>query len=154
MQTFPVLEQYCNYMLAALGRSELTVKEYSYDIVCFCRFYKQDKMKVPADMEFEQIDVSDVDVKMLNKVTTDDILAFIIWLSRTRKQTNCSRARHIASLKSFFKYLHSKKRLIDSNPAYDIETPKIGIQRARLLHAYALSQLRNASFGTPWHQQQ
>ena len=105
MQTFPVLDQYCNYMLAALGRAELTVKEYSYDIVCFCRFYKQDKMMVPADTPFEEIDVSDVDIKLLNKVTTDDILAFIIWLSRTRKQTNSSRARHIASLKSFFKYL-------------------------------------------------
>lgn len=97
MQTFPVLEQYCNYMLAALGRAELTVKEYSYDIICFCRFYKQDKMMVPADTTFEEIDVSDVDVKLLNKVTTDDLLAFIIWLSRTRKQSNAARARHVAS---------------------------------------------------------
>ena len=136
-------------MLAALGRSELTVKEYSYDIVCFCRFYKQDKMKVPADMEFEQIDVSDVDVKMLNKVTTDDILAFIIWLSRTRKQTNCSRARHIASLKSFFKYLHSKKRLIDSNPAYDIETPKIGKRNPKYLTLEQSQKLLATAYASP-----
>ena len=30
LQTFPILDQYSNYMLAALGRSELTVKEYSF----------------------------------------------------------------------------------------------------------------------------
>jgi site-specific recombinase XerD len=106
-------------------------------------------MKVPADMEFEQIDVSDVDVKMLNKVTTDDILAFIIWLSRTRKQTNSSRARHIASLKSFFKYLHSKKRLIDSNPAYDIETPKIGKRNPKYLTLEQSQKLLETAYASP-----
>ena len=114
---------------------------------------------------------------MLNKVTTDDLLAFIIWLSRTRKQSNAARARHVASLKSFFKYLHSKKRLIDNNPAYDLETPKIGkrnpkyltleqsqklldyclhftegIECPRLLHAHALLELRHASFRAAWDQ--
>ena len=137
MQTFPVLDQYCNYMLAALGRSELTVKEYSYDIICFCRFYKQDRNLVSKDTVFEEIDVSDVDIKLLNKVTTDDLLAFIIWLSRTRKQSNAARARHVASLKSFFKYLHSKKRLIDSNPAYDLETPTLEQSQKLLTTAYA-----------------
>ena len=113
-------------MLAALGRSELTVKEYSYDIICFARFYMQDHGLVPADTPFEEIDVSHVGIDMLNKVTTDDLLAFIIWLSRNRKQSNAARARHVASLRSFFKYLYNKKHLIDQNPAYDLESPKIG----------------------------
>ena len=52
LQTFPILDQYSNYMLAALGRSELTVKEYSYDIICFARFYMQDHGLVPADTPF------------------------------------------------------------------------------------------------------
>ena len=106
-------------------------------------------MLVPGDMEFEQIDVSDVDIKMLNKVTTDDILAFIIWLSRTRKQTNSSRARHIASLKSFFKYLHAKKRLIDSNPAYDIETPKIGKRNPKYLTLEQSQKLLETAYASP-----
>ena len=124
--TFPLLENYCSYMLAALGRSELTVKEYRYDLILFARFLKMDRGLVPEGTPLEEIDISDVDVKMLNRVTTDDLLAFVIWLSRSRKQSNAARARHIASLKSFFKYLHSKRRVIDHNPAYDIETPKIG----------------------------
>ena len=124
--TFPLLENYCSYMLAALGRSELTVKEYKYDLILFARFLKLDRGLVPEDTPLEEIDISDIDVKMLNAVTTDDLLAFVIWLSRFKKQSNAARARHIASLRSFFKYLHSKKRLIDNNPAYDLETPKIG----------------------------
>ena len=109
--TFPLLENYCSYMLAALGRSELTVKEYRYDLILFARFLKMDRGLVPEGTPLEEIDISDIDVKMLNRVTTDDLLAFVIWLSRSRKQSNSARARHIASLKSFFKYLHSK-----SNP--------------------------------------
>lgn len=149
MQTFPVLDQYCNYMLAALGRSELTVKEYRYDIICFCRFYKQDKNLVSPDVVFEEIDVTDIDVPMLNKVTTDDLLAFIIWLSRTRKQSNAARARHVASLKSFFKYLHAKKRLIDNNPAYDLETPKIGKRNPKYLTLEQSQKLLQTAYESP-----
>lgn len=149
MQTFPVLDQYCNYMLAALGRSELTVKEYRYDIICFCRFYKQDKNMVSSDVVFEEIDVTDIDVPMLNKVTTDDLLAFIIWLSRTRKQSNAARARHVASLRSFFKYLHSKKRLIDKNPAYDLETPKIGKRNPKYLTLEQSQKLLQTAYESP-----
>lgn len=144
-----MLDQYNNYMLAALGRSELTVKEYAYDIICFCRFYKQDKLMVSPDTDFEEIDVSDVDIKLLNKVTTDDLLAFIIWLSRTRKQSNASRARHVASLKSFFKYLHSKKRLIDNNPAYDLETPKIGKRNPKYLTLEQSQKLLETAYASP-----
>ena len=133
LPTFPLLENYLSYMEAALGRSENTVKEYRYDLILFARFLKLDRGMVPNDTPLEEIDISDIDAKILNKVTTDDLLAFVIWLSRSRKQSNASRARHIASLKSFFKYLHSKKRLIDNNPAYDIETPKIGKRMPKYL---------------------
>lgn len=149
MQTFPVLDQYCNYMLAAQGRSEQTVKNYCYDLISFCRFYKQDKRLVPSDIPFEEIDVTDVDISFLNKVTTDDLLAFIIWLSRNRKQSNSSRARHVASLKSFFKYLHSKKRLIDNNPAYDLETPKIGKRLPKYLTLEQSQKLLETAYVSP-----
>ena len=89
--TFPLLENYCSYMIAALGRSELTVKEYKYDLILFARFMKLDRGKVPSDTPLEEIDISDIDVRFLNSVTTDDLLAFVIWLSRSRKQSNAAR---------------------------------------------------------------
>ena len=139
--TFPLLENYLSYMEAALGRSENTVKEYRYDLILFARFLKLDRGLVPSDTPLEEIDISDIDAKILNKVTTDDLLAFVIWLSRSRKQSNSARARHIASLKSFFKYLHSKKRLIENNPAYDIETPKIGKRNPKPAMLLKMSRL-------------
>ncbi|MCQ2472870.1 MAG: tyrosine recombinase XerC [Saccharofermentans sp.] len=147
--TFPLLENYCSYMIAALGRSELTVKEYKYDLILFARFLKLDRNKVPSDTPLEEIDISDIDVKFLNSVTTDDLLAFVIWLSRSRKQSNAARARHVASLRSFFKYLHSKKRLIDNNPAYDLETPKIGKRNPKYLTLEQSQNLLKVAYDSP-----
>lgn len=147
--TFEVLDQYRNYMLAVLGRSELTVKEYYYDIVNFFRFWKRDKGLVPKDTPLDDIDVSDITVKEINKVTSDDILVFLIYLGREKKQSNSTRARHIASLKSFFKYCHSKKHLIDENPAYDIETPKIGKRLPKYLTLEQSQKLLEAAYESP-----
>jgi len=149
METFPVLDNYCNYMLAVLGRSELTVKEYRYDLIAFFRFYKRDHKMVPQDTEFDEIDISDIDEKILKKITTDDILVFLIWLSRERNLTNASRARRISTLKSFFKYCHSKRHIIDSNPAYDIETPKIGKRNPKYLTLEQSTELLEQAYNSP-----
>ncbi|MBR6880559.1 MAG: tyrosine recombinase XerC [Clostridiales bacterium] len=147
--TFEILDQYSNYMLAVLGRSELTVMEYKYDIICFFRFWKRDRRKVPKDTPIEEIDVSDITVKDINSVTTDDLLVFLIWLGRERKLSNSSRARRIASLKSFFKYCHSKKHLTDSNPAYDLETPKQAKRNPKYLTLDQSTELLKVAYASP-----
>ncbi len=149
MMTFEVLDQYKNYMLAVLGRSELTVKEYTYDIVNFFRYWKRDKGLVPKDAPIDEIDISDITPKQINKVTSDDLLVFLIYLGREKKQSNATRARHIASLKSFFKYCHSKKHLIDENPAYDIETPKIGKRLPKYLTLDQSQKLLETAYEAP-----
>lgn len=147
--TFPILDQYCNYMLAVLGRAELTVTEYKYDMICFFRFWKTDKKRVSTDTPFDEILIDDITQKDLNSITTDDLLVFLIWLNRERKLSNSSRARRIASLKSFFKYCHSKKHLIDNNPAYDLETPKIGKRNPKYLTLDQSTTLLQTAFDSP-----
>jgi site-specific recombinase XerD len=136
-------------MLAVLGRSELTVKEYTYDIVNFFRYWKRDKGLAPKDSPIDEIDISDITAKEINRVTSDDLLVFLIYLGREKKQSNATRARHIASLKSFFKYCHSKKHLIDENPAYDIETPKIGKRLPKYLTLDQSQKLLEAAYESP-----
>lgn len=148
-QSFPILDQYSNYMLAVLGRSELTVKEYKYDIANFFRYYKLDHRIVSKDTVFEEINVEDVDQKMVNKVTTDDLLVFLIHLNREKNYSNASRARTIAALKSFFKFCHSKKHLIDSNPAYDLETPKVGKRNPKYLTLDQSTKLLETAYASP-----
>lgn len=148
-EVFPVLDQYSNYMLAVLGRAELTVTEYKYDIICFFRFWKRDHGKVPKDTPIEEIDITDITVKDIGRVSTDDLLVFLIWLNREKHLSNSSRARRIASLKSFFKYCHSKKHLIDSNPAYDLETPKIGKRNPKYLTLEQSTDLLKTAYDAP-----
>ena len=149
MISFPVLDQYANYMLAVLGRAELTVTEYKYDIVCFFRFWKRDHNLVSDEVPFDEIELDDIDEKAVNKVTTDDLMVFLIWLSRERKLSNSSRARRIASLKSFFKYCHSKKHIIDQNPAYDLETPKQGKRNPKYLTLEQSTELLKTAYDAP-----
>lgn len=146
---FPILDQYCNYMLAVLGRSELTVTEYKYDLICFFRFWKRDKRIVPKDTPIEEIDITDITEKEINKISTDDLLVFLIWLSRERKLSTSSRARRIATLKSFFKYCHSKKHIIDSNPAYDLESPKKPKRQPKYLTLEQSTELLSTAFDAP-----
>ena len=140
--TFPILEQYLRYMQAVQEKSPLTIKEYKYDLLLLFRFLKMDRGLVKLDDKtvFEDISISDIDEKFLNSITSDDLFAFMIYLSRERKASSATRARKVATLKSFFKYLFQKKRIIKDDPSYDLETPR----RAKRLPKYLnLEQSRN-----------
>lgn len=140
--TFPILEQYLRYMQAVQEKSPLTIKEYKYDLLLLFRFLKLDRGHVKLDDEtaFEDISISDIDEKFLNSISSDDLFAFMIFLSRERKASSATRARKVATMKSFFKYLFQKKRIIKDDPSYDLETPR----RAKRLPKYLnLEQSRN-----------
>lgn len=132
--SFPILEQYTRYMEAVQEKSPLTVKEYKYDLILLFRFLKFDRglVKLSDEFTFEDIPIDDVDAAFLNSITTDDIFAFMIYLSRTRHASSATRARKVATVKSFFKYLFQKKRIIKDDPSYDLETPR----RAKRLPKY------------------
>ncbi|MBR5058872.1 MAG: tyrosine recombinase XerC [Clostridiales bacterium] len=132
--TFPILEQYLRYMQAVQEKSPLTIKEYKYDLILLFRFLKQDLglVKITDDFKFEDIPINDIDEKFLNSITSDDLFAFMIFLSRQRKASSATRARKVATVKSFFKYLSQKKRIVKDDPSYDLETPR----RAKRLPKY------------------
>ena len=132
--TFPILEQYLRYMQAVQEKSPLTIKEYKYDLILLFRFLKIDRgiVKLTEEFTFEDIPINDIDAKFLNSITSDDLFAFMIFLSRQRKASSATRARKVATIKSFFKYLSQKKRIVKDDPSYDLETPR----RAKRLPKY------------------
>ena len=135
--TFPILDQYVNYMQAVKERSSLTMKEYRYDLVMFARFMKRDRGQVADDIPFNKTPISDIDAEFLGKITTDDLFVFMIYLSRERKASQATRARKAATPKSFFKYLFQKRKLILADPAYELDSPKIP---KRLPHYLSLDE--------------
>lgn len=120
-----ILEDFLNYTETIRGKSKNTAKEYSYDLKMFLRFLKIRYRIVRREIEFTEIDITDVDIDLIKKVTIQDLHAFISFVDKERDNSNYAKARKVASLRSFFKYLHSTVHLIDTNPAQGLESPKI-----------------------------
>lgn len=119
------LASFLIYIESIQGKSRNTSDEYFYDLRTFCRFLKIKSGKA-ENTDFDLIDISDVDLTYFKSVDLALIYEYMNFLNRDRQNTPRSRARKIASLRSFFKYLHSKAKLIDTNPITELETVKIG----------------------------
>lgn len=120
-----LLEDFLNYMLTIKGKSADTVKEYYYDLRMFLRFLKIRYKLVERQTEFDKIIISDIDVEFIKKITIQDLHAFISFVDKERFNKNYAKARKVASLKSFFRYLSSTLNLLTVNPAEGLESPKI-----------------------------
>lgn len=149
INSFPVLEEYENYMLAVLNRSDLTVKNYKGDIVIFFRYMKIDRRLVSKDADFQEIDISDIDVKFISSIKTNDIFAYLIWLSRDQGLNAASRSRKISSLRSFYKYCCVKKHLFEYNPTLELENPKKNKRSPKYLTLEESKALINAAYNAP-----
>lgn len=121
-----VLEDFLNYIEAIKGKSESTTQEYLLDLRTFFRYLKLRYKLVDKDIIFEEIDTSDINNDFLKNISLEDLHGFISYVGKERNNKNNTKARKVASLKSFFKYLHTKRKIIQENPALELETPKVG----------------------------
>ncbi|MDR7856201.1 tyrosine recombinase XerC [Tissierella sp.] len=119
-----ILEDYLNYMETIKGSSSNTVKEYLFDLRTFFRFIKLRYKLVKDASIFEEIDISDVNLELIKKLTIQDLHAYISYADKKRDNNNFTKSRKVASLRSFFEYLYLKVNLIEKNPAEALEFPK------------------------------
>lgn len=120
-----ILKDFINYMETIKGKSKNTSKEYYFDLRMFMRFLKQHRNLVQRNTAFDEIDISDVTIDHIKAVTLSELYSFMSYISRERDNNASSRARKVASIKSFFKYLTDKAKLMEYNPANELESPKI-----------------------------
>lgn len=119
-----ILEDYLNYMETIRGTSPNTVKEYYFDLRTFFRFIKKRYRIVDNEVAFNKIEIDDIDIDLIKKITIQDLHSFISYVDKERKNSNYTKSRKIASIRSFFAYLHSKVNMLDKNPADGLEFPK------------------------------
>lgn len=175
-----VLRDFLTYHETICGHSKATVDQYYLDLRMFLRFLKLERGLVPRAANLDEIPIHDIDVAFLRAVTLTEVYNFLAYLSRDRiKQSNAhepeyglsanSRARKIAAIRSFFKYLTMKAKLLEENPVQDLDSPKIpktlphyltldeskrllswwtGKTRSEIIVSCVFSQLRAAYFGT------
>ena len=120
-----LVREFASYKSVVQNSSEKTISEYLLDLRIFFRFLlARDKKINPESEEFEKIDISNIDLEYIRNVSTEDIYEFLMYADSIRGNMAAAKSRKLSSIKGFFKYLHTKRMMIDDNPAINIETPK------------------------------
>lgn len=123
---FPqVLREYAIHMAAIRGNSEKTVCEYLLDLRTFFRFYlSRKKGETLSVEELEKTDISSLTMDDVRAVRESDIINFLMYAMSHRKNDANTRLRKLSALRSFFRFWHAKRHMIDSDPTADVEGPK------------------------------
>ncbi len=126
LNTLPSLvREFASYKSAIQNSSEKTVSEYLLDLRTFFRFLvARDKKISPNSDEFERIDISSIDLDYIKNITTEDIYEFLMYTDNIRGNMAAAKSRKLSAIKGFFKYLSTKRMMLEDNPAADIEAPK------------------------------
>ena len=119
------------YMQNIKNRSKSTIREYHYDLRDLFRFlklYKIDKIKFDNinDELIDKTDIVNLNIDFIRKIELTDLYEYLNYLSNMRSDKPATRARKIAAIKSFFNYVTFKQKILDKNPAVELETPKLG----------------------------
>ena len=119
--------EFLNYLENVKGKSINTIKGYSVDLGLFFKFLKVYKgLENNIELEkIEEVEIFDLGDNFIKDISLSDIYAFLAFLEKVRNNSAYARARKVATLKSFFKFLNSKIKLIDENPTVELESPKI-----------------------------
>lgn len=121
----PVIRDFLTYNETIKGKSSRSVEGYFLDLQTFFRYLLLVRGLVKADTEFENIDISPVDIKLIKTVTISDLYAFMVFCKDERNNGTATRARKTSTLRMFFKYLSSQTHQIENNPALMLESPKV-----------------------------
>ncbi len=121
----PIVERFLRYKLIIQGRSQKTVEEYGLDLRTFFRFLiaMRDGISPNSD-EFNEISIACVDETFVKNIKTMDILEFMAYTANARGNSAAARSRKLSTIRMFFKYLTASEKIIEVNPAAEIESPK------------------------------
>ncbi|BBO80004.1 tyrosine recombinase XerD [Desulfosarcina ovata subsp. sediminis] len=118
------VEQYLAFLTVEKGLSKKTISAYTTDLVRFGRFIEQQQ------------------IASVGRIDTAMVLKYLIELRQAGLGAR-SRARHLVSLRGFFKFL-TQEKIIDQNPAQRIDLPKTGLQLPDVLTVADVEALLSA----------
>ncbi|MDD4387479.1 MAG: tyrosine recombinase XerC [Clostridia bacterium] len=119
-----LVNEFLDYLSGIRNRSQNTIKEYRYDLRHSFRWLKSYIAKSDVN-GFENLDIKDLNLEFFKTLTTENLTTYIAYLNREFKNKPATRARKVASLKSFFNYLANVRKKLDINPAVGFETPQL-----------------------------
>ena len=120
-----LLDQYINHLIVEKGLAKKTVESYSRDILRFLRY------------------LNDRGMTHIRGTDTQDILQYLILLRRQGLGPT-SRARHLVSLRGFYRDLLHEK-VIDRNPAKIVDLPKRSLKLPDVLSMREIEKLMSSA---------
>lgn len=139
-----ILRDFLSYHENIKAHSQRTVDEYYLDLRNFFRYMKQLRNPSLAGKPLDEIDILDIDLAFVGSITLTDIYSYMTYLSRDRIRFQnsqksdyglnaASRARKIATIRSFYVYLTNKTHQLHENPVKDMDSPKLKKELPRYL---------------------
>ena len=137
MQTYSdcpqVLREFLSYHETIKGQSQRTISEYYLDLRMFLRFMRLVKEEMPYDTPLDAISIKSLEIEFIKTITITDIFDFLSYLANDRQSElsvdpgigAAARSRKLSAIKSFYKYLTVRTKLLTVNPVKDVEFPKI-----------------------------
>ena len=120
-----LVQDYLIYIEAIKGHSELSVLEYASDLRTFFRYISVHKHLSPANVDENEIDLTNIDINVISSVTLNDAYQFLIYCRNVRHNNEATRARRVVAIRRFYSYLSDNLGLLKTNPMKNLDTPKI-----------------------------
>jgi len=139
------LRNFLIYIDTIKGRSKRTADAYYTDLRTFLRYFKVKKRLVDEPIGFGStepakaisalgtVSINDVKLDLIADISLEDLYEYMAYLNRTRQNNQYTRARRVSSIRALYKYLTVKTQELTTNPAKDLESPKLGKSLPRYL---------------------
>ena len=126
LQELPqTVRDFAAYKSGIQNCSPKTVSEYLLDLRTFLRYIVATRDGIdPESEEFLAIDIRDLDLAFMGSIRTSEIYNFLQYSGTVRRNLWAAKARKLVSVRMFYRYLVNKTKLLENNPAAEIEAPK------------------------------
>lgn len=120
-----LVKDFASYKQTIEGCSAQTVEQYLSDLKMFFKYVYAIRNRVAIPSEFyDKIQLSGLDREFICSVSPEEIYDFFYYLSNVRGNNNATRSRRLSAVKSFYKYVCQKQRLMEKDPTSNMEGPK------------------------------
>ena len=146
-----ILRDFLEYHSTVKGHSDKTVVAYYTDLKILLRYLKRRRRLVSADVPFNEIDITDVDIDFLKQTRLEELYSYQSfspeYIDTRNALSAASRCRRTSSVKSFFAYLTTKRHLLTNNVTLELDMPKRKASLPRYLEEEECERLLSACEG-------
>lgn len=116
------VDDFVSYLKNIKEQSPNTIINYTYDLTLLFKYLVGRDQNVE---NYDNVEIGFVDDNFIRSITLSDLYDFLNYVEVDRNNSAYAKTRKVATLKSFFKFLNIKIKIINENPTLELETPKI-----------------------------